>query len=327
MYLEDCLLLKLDHERLMKVVRPKMSGAWNLHTQTLDCPLDYFVMFSSMSTTFGLPGQANYAASNAFLDQLAYHRRALGLPALTIDWGYLADVGYVARNEKVSERLEGQGVLSYSPREALAILERMLQQEAVQVGVARVDWARWRGVSAAGGVSPRFAHLVQEAESNQDGQKADGAAIRKTLLAAPPEQRKELMLSFLRDKVARVLGASAAKVDVDKPLTEVGLDSLMAVELRNWIEGELRVNLPIVELMQGPSVSRLAELLVEQLVKGDAPPPKAVAPAAPVLPEANGHAETNGKQAEQLLGKVDELSDAEVDSLLGEMLAEKEQGS
>src|SRR5205823_6251974 len=124
-----------------------------------------------------------------------------------------------------------------------------------------------------------------------------------------------------------VLGSSPDKVDLAKPLTDVGLDSLMAVELRNWVEGELRVSIPIVELMQGPSVDRLADLLLEQLLKSDAPPPAAApAPVAQApAPEPVAAEPVDAARAEQILARVDDLSDAEVDALLGTMTAEKEQ--
>jgi aryl carrier-like protein len=211
-------------------------------------------------------------------------------------------------------------------------------------------------LGASGTVSPRFASLQKAATAGTDGPRQDGSAIRKTLLVAPPDKRLALMVSFLRDKVARVLGASAARVVVDKPLTELGLDSLMAVELRNWMEAELRVDLPLVELMQGPSITRLAELLLVRLTAGDAPRADrpAEGPTAPAIPStpavkepANGNAPANDLQggpgglvsppgssatqevdrevAKGLLDTLDDLSDAEVDSLLDSMLAEKEQ--
>jgi acyl carrier protein len=349
MVLEDCLVAKVDRDRLMNVLGPRVCGAWNLHTQTLGMPLDFFVCFSSMASVFGLPGQAPYASSNTFLDSLAYYRREQGLPALTINWGYLGEVGYVARNEKLGERFEGQGLESFSPREATAVLGRLMQQDAVQVGVVRMDWSRWRTLAGSLTLSPRFTELCKEDETQKDGSSGDGMAIRKTLLAAPAELRKEMLLSFLKEKVARVLGSSPDKVDLTKPLTDVGLDSLMAVELRNWVEGELRVTLPIAELLQGPSVDRLADLLLEQLLKADAPPapsPSTPAPSEPMPSAAtaalaslapenqtheNGQAAANGqipghvhrlgheidkRDAAQLLTRVDELSEAEVDSLL-----------
>ena len=268
MFLEDSLITKLERPGLMAVLNPRVRGAWNLHNQTLGTPLDFFVCFSSMASVFGLPGQTPYASSNTFLDAFAYYRRSLGLPALTVNWGYLGEVGYVARNEKIGERFEGQGLESFSPREATALLGRLLRNEAVQVGVVRMDWDCWRDLGGTTVGSPRFMALVKEASKKSDGGNGESLAIRKTLLAAPAERRKEMLLEFLKDKVARVLGSSPEKVDLTKPLTEVGLDSLMAVELRNWVEGELRG-----ELFPSRSCSRvlrstgLADVLLEQLIK------------------------------------------------------------
>jgi acyl transferase domain-containing protein/D-arabinose 1-dehydrogenase-like Zn-dependent alcohol dehydrogenase/trans-aconitate methyltransferase/acyl carrier protein len=354
MALEDSLMTKLDRDRLMNVLGPRVSGTWNLHTQTLGTPLDFFVCFSSMASVFGLPGQTPYVSSNTFLDSFAYYRRSLGLPALTINWGYLGEVGYVARNEKVGERFAGQGLDSFSPREATAVLGQLLSQQSVQVGVVRMDWNRWTGLGVGHAMSPRFSSLCKEGGNGKDGAGGDGTSIRTALLAAPAERRKELLLDFLKDKVARVLGSSADKVDLSKPLTEVGLDSLMAVELRNWVEGELRVSLPIAELLQGPSVDRLAELLLEQLLKADASPAVARADgstASMAAAEANGSAVThidhavagkngqagengNGelsttnykppetidhRDADRLLQRVDELTDDEVALLLAKL--------
>ncbi|MBN1489314.1 MAG: SDR family NAD(P)-dependent oxidoreductase, partial [Phycisphaerae bacterium] len=263
MVLEDCLLFNLDAERLFKVTAPKINGAWNLHTQTLDLPLDFFMLFSSMSSMFGISGQANYGAANAFLDALAHERRSRGLPALTINWGSVGGVGYVARHKEIVERFDRDGVQSLPPDDALNLMERLLEQEAVQVGVMRLDWRNWRGFTQTDAVSPRFLALVRAAATHASASAGDeGLSTRKALLAAPPEQRMERMQEILRTQVARVLGASAEHLDINKPLTELGLDSLMGVELRNWIEGELRLSLPTVELMRGPSVVRLATVLL-----------------------------------------------------------------
>lgn len=330
MVLDDCLLLNLNQERLERVLAPKMSGAWNLHAQTLQIPLDFFVLFSSMSCVFGIPGQGNYAAANAFLDALAHYRRARGLPGLTINWGYLGNVGYVARNEKIGERFEQLGVTSFTPGQALELLGRLLRQDASQVGVMRVNWAQQRKMFVADTVPPKFARLYEEAASETAASTAEGVPTRKALLAVAPEQRKQLMQEMLRDKVARVLGSAAGKLDIDKPLTEVGLDSLMAVELRNWIESDLRLNLPIVELMRGPSVARLADILLEQISAADAPsPPASPAPAIPAPPRlehANGQAKKPviSEEAEVLLNRIDDLSNQEVDDLLASMLADQE---
>ncbi len=229
MVLEDALLLNLDPDRLRRVLAPKVQGTWNLHRQTLGQPLDFFVLFSSLSSVFGHAGQGNYAAANLFLDALAWHRRAHGLPALTVNWGYLGEVGYLAERPQLGEWLERQGVRSFTVRQALILLERAMQRQAIQVSVMRVDWSRWRGLGVAGRVSPRIAHLLRRQENATDGIAPENAKPQAASLDA-----------LLRDKVARVLGTSPDRLDGDKPLLNLGIDSLMAVELRNWIEQELR---------------------------------------------------------------------------------------
>ena len=123
---------------------PKAHGAWLLHEGTRDLELDCFVMFSSVSSIFGNPAQGNYGAANAFLDSLAHHRRALGLPALTMNWGVLGGEGYVARNERVAEFLARQGTTELSPGEVMSLLESSLVAGNTQVAAIRVDWAKWR---------------------------------------------------------------------------------------------------------------------------------------------------------------------------------------
>ena len=154
---------------------------------------------------------------------------------------------------------------SFTVRQALTLLERALQRRAIQVSVMRVEWSRWRGLGVTGRVSPRFAHLCRRAEA-ANGRATPGTLPgRDTLRAAAPEERRSGLDALLRDKVARVLGTSPEQLDDQRPLLQLGIDSLMAVELRNWIEGELQVNLPVVELMRSPSLAGLVELLSEQL--------------------------------------------------------------
>src|SRR5207302_10218804 len=144
MFIDDAPLAALNRERMTSVIGPKAVGAWLLHEATRARALDCFVMFSSVSSIFGNPAQGNYGAANAFLDSLAHHRHALGLPALTINWGVLGGGGYVARNERVAEFLARQGTTELSPREVTSILELSLSAGAAQVMAIRVDWTKWR---------------------------------------------------------------------------------------------------------------------------------------------------------------------------------------
>jgi aryl carrier-like protein len=211
--------------------------------------------------------------------------------------------------------------------QALALLERAIQRQHIQVSALRVDWSRWRGAGLSGRVSLRFAHLCRPAEAG-NGQVPRGTwPGRDAILAAAPGRSRELVESLLRDKVARVLGTVPDRLDGDSPLLYLGLDSLMAVELRNWIEGELAVNLPIVELMRSPSMSCLIDLLLERISHG----------AEAAAPEAGGNgvpkAQINGRgpaplaaAPEELLDHVEELSGEQVDALLASLLNEQNDG-
>jgi NAD(P)-dependent dehydrogenase (short-subunit alcohol dehydrogenase family) len=169
MVLEDKLLVDLDAETLQRVLRPKLLGGWNLHRETLGRELDYFILFSSLSSIFGHAGQANYSAANAALDSLAYYRRAQGLPATVINWGHLGEVGYLAQRTQLGERLERQGVLSFTVQQAMACLEYALQNKSVQMSVLRIDWSVWRGLGLTQRVSPRFAHLLRSMRGRRVG--------------------------------------------------------------------------------------------------------------------------------------------------------------
>ncbi len=306
MVLEDALLLKLDRDLMDRVIAPKMNGAWNLHTQTRNRPLDHFVLFSSLASVFGNAGQGNYAAANAFLDHLAYYRRSLGLAGVAVNWGFLGDVGYLSQRQQLGDRLERQGVLSFTALQALTLLERILRRRSIQISVMRMDWSLWRGLGSNGPVSPRFAHLLKEAAAVT--RQATGLANLDALMALEPGDRPAHLEGLMREKVARILGASPERVDRDVPLLNLGLDSLMALELRNWIESELRVNLPIVELMRSPTLASLLGQIVTQLGEPEEP-------AVPVATETN---------PETLLANLDNMSGDEVDALLATLLADQE---
>jgi acyl transferase domain-containing protein/acyl carrier protein/2-polyprenyl-3-methyl-5-hydroxy-6-metoxy-1,4-benzoquinol methylase len=266
MVLDDALLVQLSEERFTKVMAPKVIGAWNLHTQTLNTPLDFFVNFSSMTSSVGNPGQANYAAANAFLDALAHHRRQCGLAGLSVNWGAIADVGFVARQGDVGEHFQRLGMKSLPSLQALSILGELLKVEAVQTIVAPINWQRWCQVHAVG-ANGRFSHLVRDkAVSKEAGNSLNkGDSFRNTLIAAESSERQHLVESYLLEQIARTLGSSPTKLDKSKTLTNLGLDSLMAVELSNRIEKDLGVSFPTMKLMGGSSISQLAKELVEQL--------------------------------------------------------------
>lgn len=269
MVLDDGILLQLDRERFARVMGPKVTGTWNLHRLTLGDPIETFVLFSSVSSWVGTPGQANYVAANAFLDAFAYTRRSLGLPVLTVNWGRLDEVGYVSRHAQVSEILTRRGFIGFSPDAAMKGLEMMLPRPNPQLGFLRLDWSSSTQSLAKMRVARRVAALFGEltAEREAEGQ---GARIRETLKQAKPSERLEILRDYIRQEVARVLGASAAKLDPDRPLNQMGFDSLMAVELKNHIDTDLALSLPTGALMETPTIHTVAAAVLD-LMEGRAP--------------------------------------------------------
>lgn len=332
MVLEDKLLVDLDRPTLERVLWPKLLGGWNLHQQTLDRDLEMFVVFSSLSSVFGHAGQANYSAANALLDSLAHHRRHLGLPGLVINWGHLGEVGYLAEREQLGERLERQGVLSFSVKQATDCLEYALQTRAVQLSVLRMDWSIWRGLGITNRISPRFAHLLRHTE----GEVHTGVEVASLegLRSASDGQRVRLVGSLLRGKIGSLLGMSAEQIRDDRALLEMGLDSLMAVELRNWIEGHMEVNLPISALMRSQSLGDLVNQISETIgetvgttsSETASPVPASVARATDASVTSVSASEADkwsSEQAGQLLQELDQLSDEQVSELLSQALKQQ----
>jgi amino acid adenylation domain-containing protein len=257
-------LQDLDPAAIRAVLRPKVEGGYALHRVTEGASLDFFVLFSSMASVLSSPLLASYAAANSFLDALAHHRRARGLPASSVGWGYWEDVGMGARIQAESGRRgTAEGMGSFSPARGLAALERVLAANPEHVGVMPIDWPRWASHHAAAARLPVLAELVGTASAPARTSDLDVAA----LLAASLADREATLAAYLRRAVARALRLAPERVDVALPLNRLGLDSLMAVELKNGIEANVGVTIPIVKFLQGPSVEQLAAHLAAALVE------------------------------------------------------------
>jgi len=260
MAIDDAPLATLTRERMRAVLAPKAHGAWLLHEGTRHLELDCFVMFSSVSSVFGNSAQANYAAANAFLDSLAHHRQSLGLPALVINWGALGGEGYVARNERVAEFLSRQGTTALSPNEVVFLVESFLNAGATQAMALRVDWSKWRQSFRGSQESPLMENIyaaeVEGPESS--GTKSDW---RRQIESAAPNDRTDVIGQAVRDVVGSVLRVKPEGLRLDQPLTDLGLDSLMAVEIENSIESAIGVALPPASLMRARTIGQIANLI------------------------------------------------------------------
>jgi acyl carrier protein/short-subunit dehydrogenase len=331
--LDDGIALHLDRARMWNVLSPKLLGAWNLHVRTAGRQLDFFALFSSVASMIGSPGQGNYAAANAFLDALAQHRRARNLPAISINWGPWAQVGMAAQGSRES-RLAATGMVSIDPEIGLEILGRAIASGWATVGVLPVEAAAWSRFAPAGQAPPYLAALIRAA--NRGATPHHPVAIasalnRSALLTVPPDDWQPILESQLREQAARVLKLAPEALDVEQPLSNLGIDSLMAIELKNRIEADLGATVPMVKFLEGPSVRDLSAYLADQLVSVLAPMCRGSStierngrsPHSPQAPVNGDHEPPqNGApvvDAGQLLARLDTLSDEEVDALLHEL--------
>ncbi|MGR3937738.1 SDR family NAD(P)-dependent oxidoreductase [Streptomyces sp. BRA346] len=263
--LEDALVTEPDAMRLRRVWGPKAGGAWRLHEATADAGLDWWIGYSSLASLVGSPGQAEYAAANAFLDAVVSLRRSAGLPALTVNWGPWGEIGAVR-----GRSIPGVGELTV--REGFAALETLIARGAGQGGVARLsprDFARAHPQSRD---SSFFAALWGEADQ-EDG---DGCGFDRTALAGlTVEARRDTVRARTLLSVGRVLGFTDPDRVADEPLVHLGLDSLSAVRIRNALREDFDVEIPVARLLQGTSALELAEQVTDMMSGGDGPRPVA----------------------------------------------------
>ncbi|HEX3871757.1 MAG TPA: SDR family NAD(P)-dependent oxidoreductase, partial [Pirellulales bacterium] len=286
--LDDGVLFDMSVERFDRVLAPKVDGAWNLHTATLDSPLDFFVLFSSVACVLGSPGQGNYAAGNAFLDALAVHRRFRGLPATSVNWGPWAGAGMAAKLDQNDAR-QGRGMLPIEPSPALEVLESLVAGGPANVMVANVRWTEL--LRMLPGRKPSIlADIATEGEAPQNN--ASSVAdleFRRQLSEADFDTRVTMLRDCLAGELARIMAIDVANLDLDQPLNTIGLDSLMAMELKVVLESRLGFSLPMARFFENPSVASLAVDAAKLVDAGVTPAPGSAAAARAA---ANGQATT-----------------------------------
>jgi myxalamid-type polyketide synthase MxaB len=260
--LRDRLLQEMSWEDMQEVLSPKVDGAWNLHLASRACPLDFFLCFSSTASTLGSAGQGNYAAGNAFLDALAHQRRAQGLPALSINWGPWAEAGMAARlGEEAARRRAAHGIGDIAPEAGLRMMERLLSDQGVtQAMVSPIDWRKF----LAGGARPFF-ETVGERRRPEVESDVESDVLRR-LKESPADKRQLVLTSYVATQVAKAVGlASADEISSDQRFMDLGIDSLIAIELRNRLQSNLGVDIPLQNLAGAISLAQLVSLLLEQL--------------------------------------------------------------
>ncbi len=302
--LDDGVLLEQDWQRFSRVFDPKAQGAWNLHSLTSEVPLDHFVVFSSLAALTGSSGQGNYAAANAYLDALAQHRRSSGLPALSINWGPWGKVGMAAALEEQEERRwAARGVELIDPDQGLAALSQLMSSGRAQVAVLRVDWARF--LAGGGAEAALLSELVQADPAHQRDRPDDAHEVVRLLDQARSEDQEEVLTDYLQRLVARVLGLDeASPPDPASRLMDIGVDSLLAVELRNALRGAIGQTLPATLVFDYPTITAIARFLLDDVLS------PGVADEAP--------SEASATDLDSMETLLDQLSDEDLEGLLGE---------
>lgn len=264
---EDGVLAGQNWSAYEKVLAAKVSGAWNLHQFTKDLPLDHFVLFSSASSLLGTPGQSNYAAANAFLDALAFERQSSGLPARVINWGAWGEVGMAAQSDRPAA-LSNIGLSSFSPEKGLVGFQRALRQDRPQVAVMSMNWAQYLDHRPRGVENTFFAAFAspQTAQAAQQVKPGGLPDQLEQLEAAEPKDRQALLAGQVAAIVARITHRDNPEtINRDQGFFQMGVDSLIAVELKNTLQKTYGRSLRTTLVFDFPSVNLLSRYLYSEL--------------------------------------------------------------
>jgi polyketide synthase 12 len=271
--LDDAVVTSLTPERVDAVLRAKVDAAWNLHELTRDLGLSAFVLFSSMAGLVGSSGQANYAAANSFLDGLAVHRRARGLPAISLGWGLWDQTSNMTGALEAVDfaRFARDGIVAMSSTEALQLLDTAMVIDEPFLLPARIDTVALRAKFDGGTLPPMFVDLINAPARRQVDDSLAAAKSKSALLqrleGLPEDEQHALLLDLVRSHIATVLGSSTPEaIDPDKAFQELGFDSLTAVEMRNRLKAATGLALSPTLIFDYPNSAALAGYFRDELV-------------------------------------------------------------
>jgi len=273
--LDDGVLIQQSWDRFVNVMRPKIEGTWNLHILTKDLPLDFFVLFSSISSFWGSPGQGNYATANAFLDGLANLRRAKRLPCISINWGSWAETGMAADLDDRTKRTKSsRGLGAIDPERGLETLGKLISKDHVQTAVLEINWTEYMQQFSDGLSPPLFSKMLEERSGQTKGNTKGNTkrTITRTQLlqqieTAPAERKSQILSDYVKEQSTKILGfESDASINPEESLFDLGLDSLTAIELRNTFEFSIGCSLPATLIYDHPTIETLCIYLEEKII-------------------------------------------------------------
>ncbi len=280
MTLNDSLFTTMTPHEWTSTILPKVHGSKNLHETTLSQPLEFFILLSSLHSFIGNPGQANYAAGCAYQVALAKYRNTLGLPATAIDLGIVRDVGYVVEKKVQGRKVKVQEFKHIKENEMLALIELGIREPMMGHIVTGLDSELDIG-GLADGEAPFFArdpvlshlpylrpHLKTSAavEASNDGNTTTAISLAAQLSSSPsPEAAKEFILVALLKKLSRSLMMDVSELDASRSMSSYGTDSLVAVEIKNWVQREMKISVSVFEILQSTSIAGLVDGVVGKL--------------------------------------------------------------
>ncbi|MEO0488108.1 MAG: MupA/Atu3671 family FMN-dependent luciferase-like monooxygenase, partial [Cyanobacteria bacterium J06659_2] len=305
---------QLDAATLAQVLKPKVQGSWCLHRLLDKTPLDFFVMFSSWAGLLGEVGQqiGSYSMANAFLDALAHHRQALGQPALSIDWGDWAEIGMRSRYVRQGYQLLPDN-WTLKPAQGLQSLNQLLNQPTAQMAVLPVPWSEYFKLFPRASTKAFLKPIAQTSGEQAKVQAQTQAQIQflQQLANLPADERVERLITHVQTQVALIMGISPPEsLDLERGLFEMGMDSLMALELKSTLESSLGASIPAVAAFEHPSVVALSTYLAQEILAWETPSQ---------LPPATTPDSTDA--VDDPLDKIAQLSDDEVERLFAEKIA------
>jgi acyl carrier protein len=250
------------------VMPAKLQGAWNLHRAFEGRPLDFFTLFSSVASVVISMGQGNYAAANAGLDALAHWRRAQGLPAVSINWGPWGDVG-MATQLDLLKYFHSRGFFPMTAVQGCNALGQLMSGRTGQAVVLGAEWKTVGDTSPLGIAAPMLEHAIRDEAAGRQGQTQEAAPghsfIAEYRGCEMPGERHALLAQHLRRLACQVLRIEEASLAAADSLTSRGMDSMMAIELKNRIEHSLKVRVAIVDLLKGASANAIAAMVGPEL--------------------------------------------------------------
>jgi acyl transferase domain-containing protein/acyl carrier protein len=319
--LDNASLEDQSWDRMQRVFGPKIDGAWNLHVLTRELPIECFVLFSSWASIGGSYGQVNHCAAASFLDGLAHFRRANGLPALTVDWGAWGETG-AAAEDGVRRNLERSGMGAMPPEGALEALRLAMRSGESQVAIASIHWARYLEQRRTEADRSFYTELLAESDVHATQRSPQAAAKVQTksgfapavpaleaIDSLPAAMREAALLRTIAEIVRRTLDLhSGEEIDPDVPLGDLGMDSLLAIELRNGLSRVFQQQFQSTILFDYPTLRTLAKYLDKEVLSAPEERPAAV-PVASIAVASSANEDSLG-----ILETIEQMSDEEVES-------------